>query len=145
MQSPDFKIGMNETALGTGVPYWIKVWIVLLLGSFFCADFLRRTVWRSWWWGRWDIAKPSWHFSSASSLTLNLHSRSSSSIRCLQFAGQCRNVVDTCMHCIVSGWKDNHCQNSFLSGRPCGRGGWKQRKGEKEAHHSSLNAYYSIV
>ena len=25
MQSSSFKIGMNETALGTGVPYWIKV------------------------------------------------------------------------------------------------------------------------
>ena len=39
MQSPAFKIGMNETALGTGVPYWIKVWIVLLLGSFFLCGF----------------------------------------------------------------------------------------------------------
>ena len=34
MQSPGFKIGMNETALGTGVPYWIKVNIALLSGSF---------------------------------------------------------------------------------------------------------------
>ena len=30
MQSPGFKIGMNETALGTGVPYWIKGWTVVV-------------------------------------------------------------------------------------------------------------------
>ena len=44
MQSPGFKIGMNETALGTGVPYWIKVNIVLFPGSFsrdFCENPLK--------------------------------------------------------------------------------------------------------
>ena len=35
MQSPGFKIGMNETALGTGVPYWIKVNIALHSESFY--------------------------------------------------------------------------------------------------------------
>ena len=34
------------------------------------------------------------------------------------------------MLCIISGWKDNHCQISSLADRPCGRGGWEQRKGE---------------
>lgn len=32
MQSPAFKIGMNETALGTGVPYWIKELMVRTVG-----------------------------------------------------------------------------------------------------------------
>ena len=44
MQSPGFKIGMNETALGTGVPYWIKVNIALLKESFlgdFCENRLK--------------------------------------------------------------------------------------------------------
>jgi len=33
MQSPGFKIGMNETALGTGVPYWIKDLMVRTVGQ----------------------------------------------------------------------------------------------------------------
>lgn len=33
MQAPDFKIGMNETALGTGVPYWIKDLMVRTVGQ----------------------------------------------------------------------------------------------------------------
>ena len=49
MQSPGFKIGMNETALGTGVPYWIKVSILLcfpsrFIGRIFLKDLMVRTV-----------------------------------------------------------------------------------------------------
>ena len=119
MQSPGFKIGMNETALGTGVPYWIKVKIA----SF--ERFLVRILWKD------LMVRTVGQRQAELAFQLSILFDPQSALKVIFKYW----LFEILRHFVCTYLGEDCFKNSSLADWSCWRGGWDKRKGEAHYHH----------